>query len=361
MVTRLRVLGALTPKKDGRPRRCVDLAALSKEGVRETYHTRSLFKVVCTVPKNKFKTTLDCVDGFHGVPLAEEDKHKTTFITEWGRYRYARVPQGYGSSTDGYTMRTDEILASVPGKPDNQDYEKVVDDIIQWSGNLEESFYRICNILSYGSKSGMLFCPKKFQFAKDEVEYVGFMIGKDGIRPTDKYIEAIKNFPSPTCISEVRSWFGLINQVTYAFAKSDVMAPFRPLLQKNAQFCWTSELEEAFQHSKEEIVRLVIDGVKMYDPELTTCLSPDYSDTGVGWILQQKICNCPVVSPLCCESGWRLVLAGGKFNSAAESRYSPTEGEAHAMVTGLEDSKYYTLGCPSLLCCYRSQAAIGNI
>ena len=92
----------------------------------------------------------------------------------------------------------------------------------------------------------------------------------------------------------------------------------------------------------------MIDGVKMYDPELTTCLSPDYSDTGVGWILQQKICNCPVVSPLCCESGWRLVLAGGKFNSAAESRYSPTEGEAHAMVTGLEDSKYYTLGCPSL-------------
>ena len=62
--------------------------------------------------------------------------------------------------------------------------------------------------------------------------------------------------------------------MTYAFAKSDVMAPFRSLLQKNAQFCWTSELEEAFQHSKEEIVRLVIDGVKMYDPELTTCLSP---------------------------------------------------------------------------------------
>ena len=138
---------------------------------------------------------------------------------------------------DGYTIRTDEILASVPGKPDGQDYEKIVDDIIRWSGNLEESIYRVCNILSYGSKSGILICRGKFQFAKDEVEYVGFIIGKDGIKPTDKYVEAIKNFPSPTCISEVRSWFGLINQVSYAFAKSDVMAPFQPLLQKNTTFC----------------------------------------------------------------------------------------------------------------------------
>ena len=94
----------ITPKKDGRPCRCIDLAALTKEGVRETHHTRSPFKVVCTVPKNKLKTTLDCVDGFHGVPLAEGDKHKTTFINEWGRYKYL---QGYCSSSDGWVYDKD--------------------------------------------------------------------------------------------------------------------------------------------------------------------------------------------------------------------------------------------------------------
>ena len=114
----------ITPKKDGRPRRTVDLSALTKAGVRETHHTRTPFKVVCSIPQGMYKTTLDCVDGFHGIPLAVEDRHKTTFITEWGWYRYARVPQGYGSSTDGYTMRTDDILATVPGKPEKCDYEK---------------------------------------------------------------------------------------------------------------------------------------------------------------------------------------------------------------------------------------------
>jgi hypothetical protein len=63
------------------------------------------------------------------------------------------------------------------------------------------------------SKNGMVFSPDKFVFTKETVEVAGFEITKKGIKPTDKYIEAIRNFPTPTNISEVRSWFGLINQV----------------------------------------------------------------------------------------------------------------------------------------------------
>ena len=87
----------IQPKKDGRPRRTVDLSGLTKAGIRETHHTRSPFRVVCSVPRFMLKSTLDCVDGYHGVPLAEEDKHKTVFITEDGRYEYQRIPQGYGA------------------------------------------------------------------------------------------------------------------------------------------------------------------------------------------------------------------------------------------------------------------------
>ena len=47
---------------------------------------------------------------YHGVELAEEDRHKTTFIMEDGNYKYRRLPRGmgigYGSSGDGYTRRT---------------------------------------------------------------------------------------------------------------------------------------------------------------------------------------------------------------------------------------------------------------
>ena len=126
------------------------------------------------------------------------------------------------------------------------------------------------------------------------------------------------------------------------------MAPFRELLKPDKKFEWTAELNEAFENSKVEIVRLVKDGVKMFDPELVTCLSTDFCKTGLGWILQQKVCTCPVISPVCCSAGWRLVLAGGRFTIPAETRYSPTEGEMLAVAVGLESSRYYTLGCRKL-------------
>ena len=82
----------ITPKKNGNLRCTIDLSALSKVGIREMHHMRSPAKVARTVPANKLKSTLDCVDGYHGVEIAEEDCHKTTFITEDGRFRYKRIP-----------------------------------------------------------------------------------------------------------------------------------------------------------------------------------------------------------------------------------------------------------------------------
>ena len=93
------------------------------------------------------------------------------------------------------------------------------------------------------------------------------------------------------------------------------MAPFRELLKPDKKFEWTQEIDEAFEYSKVEIVRLVKNGVKIFDPELVTCLSTDFCKTGLGWILQQKGCACPVISPVCCSAGWRLVLAGGALLS----------------------------------------------
>ena len=342
----------IRPKKNGKIRRTIDLSALTKASIRETHHTRSPNKVVCSVPAKTLKTTLDCADGYHGVPLAKEDRHKTTFITEYGRFRYCRCPQGHGSSNDGYTKRTDQILEECPrcqGQPTQQDYEKIVDDILVWSTDLETAFFRITTLLAHCHRNGMVFHKSKFNFAKPEVQFAGFVVGWDSIRPTPEYMDAILAFPRPNNISEVRSWFGLINQVAYCFSKGRAMQPFRHLLSSKEQFEWTDELTEAFNQSKEEIVKLVEKGVATFDPTKPTCLRPDWSKAGIGWILQQKTCSCRDLSPTCCPSGWALVLAGGRFCSKAESNYAPTEGEALAVVVALEQARYYTLGCPTLL------------
>ena len=112
-------------------------------------------------------------------------------------------------------------------------------------------------------------------------------------------MQAIRNFSTPTNISDVRSWFGLINQVAYRFIKTDHMAPFRHLLSQTTPFQWNEDLEVAFRKSKEKIAELITDGVASFDMELVTCLSPDYSKQGMGWILQQKRCSCEKIVPTC--------------------------------------------------------------
>ena len=63
------------------------------------------------------------------------------------------------------------------------------------------------------------------------------------MKPCPRSIEAIKNFPTPKNITDIRSWFGLVNQVSFAFASADRMLPFRDLLKPGKQFEWTPKLE----------------------------------------------------------------------------------------------------------------------
>jgi hypothetical protein len=153
----------IQPKKNGRARRTVDLSGLSKAGRHESHHTRSAAEIVKTVLAGKLRSTLDCVDSYHGVELAEEDPYKTTFATQWGLFRYLRVPQGYLSSGDSYTKHTDAILDDCPEQPSENDYEKIGDDIIQWSETMEQAFFRKPNSQQQSTSSESVYQMMKMR------------------------------------------------------------------------------------------------------------------------------------------------------------------------------------------------------
>ena len=62
------------------------------------------------MPKQCWKTVTDAWKGYRSLPLRPEDRHLTTFITLWGRYRYLPNPQGFVGVGDGYNQRFDAIL-----------------------------------------------------------------------------------------------------------------------------------------------------------------------------------------------------------------------------------------------------------
>ena len=70
------------------------------------------------------------------------------------------------------------------------------------------------------------------------------------VSPLPKYMEAIKLFPTPKNITDIRSWFGLVNQVAGYGQLRTHMAPFWPFLSGKVRFKWMEVMEEAFNKGK---------------------------------------------------------------------------------------------------------------
>lgn len=330
-------------KRNGKLRRTVDFQALNKFAKRETHHTQSPYIQARSVPSGKLKSVFDCWNGYHSIPLHPDDYHFTTFITPWGRYRYKVAPQGYIASGDGYCRRFDEIVSCIPHKT------KCVDDTLIWGNSVKECFEQAVNWLDVCGRHGIILNPDKFVFAQSTVDFAGFTITKDSVKPASRYISAIRDFPTPSNITDVRSWFGLINQVAYTFAAAEIMNPFRDLLKSKTKFYWNEQLEHIFQQSKQTIINKIENGVKIFDKSKACCLATDWSKTGLGYWLLQKHCSCKPTKPFCCPTGWHVTLVGSRFTHSRESRYAPIEGEALAVVYALEHARHFVLGCDDLL------------
>ena len=332
-------------KRDGKPRRTVNMQSLNANAIRETHHTQSQFHQARSVPAGMKKTVFDAWNCYHSVALHPDDRHLATFITPWGRYRYRVAPQGYVASGDGYSRRFDEIVSDVPDKT------KCIDDTLLWATDLEASFHQATKWLDLCGRSGITLNPEKFIFGADTVEFAGFEVTRESVRPSQKYLCAIGSFPTPQNITDIRSWFGLINQVAYTFSMTERMSPFRSLLKPDTPFQWDDTLHKLFEESKTVILDEICKGVKTFDKTKPTCLVTDWSKDGIGFWLLQKHCHCqttPASKPFCCHTSWQIVLVGSCFTHSAESRYRPIEGEALAVADALDRTRYFVLGCKDL-------------
>ena len=290
-------------------------------------------------------------DGYHQVPLDEESSKLTTFITEFGRFQYLRAPQGHLASGDAYTRHYDDIISDVPQK------HRIVDDVLLYDKGIEEAFYHVFDYLYLCGENGIIIHPGKFKFAQSQVDFVGYSVGWDDYKPSDDMLSAIRNFPMPDnpSIADIRSWFGLVNQVALFLATAPVMAPFHDLLKpSNAtakKVYWDSELQQLFESTKSDISELASRGLAYYDTNRRTAVITDWSKKGIGFVIMQKHCNC--VNDIndqsilnCCKQGWRLAFCHSRHLDQNEQEYAPIEGEALAVCWALKKARLFLLGCP---------------
>jgi hypothetical protein len=226
---------------------------------------------------------------------------------------------------------------------------KCIDDVGLWSPDTESAFFQVCEWMDTCGRHGITQNLTKFKFALDMVVFAGFKITLTSIHPADKMIWAIHNFPIPQGITNIRSLFSLISQVSYCLSSSEELRPVHDLLPPKVQFYWDNTMDMVLPHAKSEILKAAAEGVRMFDKDHMMCLSPDFSKFGIGFSLGQKYCDCDSDQPWCCEDSWKLVFADKRHTHKAEEEYHPIEGEALAAAWALDKSRHFMLGCRDLI------------
>ena len=334
----------VVPKRDGKPRRTVDFQPINKYCQRETHYTPSPFEAVSSIPTNVYKTVLDAYNGYHQIPLDTESIHLTTFITEFGRYQYLRSPQGHMASGDAYTRRFDDVIVDVPRK------RKIVDDVLLYDTSIEQAFNHTFDFLVLCASHGVTMNPAKFKFAQQEVDYCGFTISWGKYRTAKDMLSAIQDFamPEPPSITDIRSWFGLVNQLAPFLSTAPLMSPFRDLLKHKQpkKLYWDSNLQTIFESTKSELVKLAEKGLTFYDVNKKTVVLTDWSKLGVGFVILQKHCKCVSNNQetFCCSDGWKLALCNSRHLTNAELNCAPIEGEALGVCWALKKARIFLLG-----------------
>nr|XP_027127795.1 uncharacterized protein LOC113743938 [Coffea arabica] len=188
------------------------------------------------------------------------------------------------------------------------------------SKSLDEHVEHLRLVLSALREDRLFANMKKCVFCTPEVNFLGYIVGANGISVDPAKVKAILEWPTPTNVSQVRSFHGLASFYR-RFVKdfSTIATPLNEVIKKNMGFQWGKEQEESFLKLKKLLTSAPILALPNFD--LTFEVECDASGIGIGAILHQN--NRPLAY-------FSEKLSGGALN------YPTYDKELYAVVRALE-------------------------
>lgn len=322
----------LVKKKTGDYRLCVDFRTLNKRTVKEHYPLPRIDDQLDSLAGNKFYTTLDLASGYYQIPMSENSKRLTAFVTPDGHFEFTRMPFGLVNAPSTFQKTINNILGNARFK----DALAYMDDVNIPSKTIEDGFRKLRDTLELFRKAGMTLNLKKCHFLMQSINYLGFEISEAGIRPGRNKIEAVEKFPKPTDQHRVRQFIGLASFFRrFIRGFSAIAKPLTRLLKKDAKWTWSIEEDNAFSTLKSELVKRPI--LSFYNPKYETQLHTDASKMGVaGMLLQRRDKN----------AFFTVVAYYSRQTSPEEAKFSSYDLETLAVVSSIQRFRVYLLGIP---------------
>lgn len=318
----------LVDKASGEKRLCVDYRLLNRITVKEKYPMPLIEDLVDRLRGCKYFTSLDLKSGYHQIAVKPDSVPKTAFITPDGHFEFVRMPFGLSNGPSVFQRLMDTVLG-------NLRFGRVIcymDDLLIATETYEENVACLETVLDIFQKNGLTINLEKCSFFQKEVTFLGYDISEIGIRPSSRKLKAIKDFPIPKTVHQLRQFLGLINYFRKFIKNCAIMCkPLTNLLKKDVPWQWGPQQIEAVENLKKNLIENAV--LNIFDPNLPTILYTDASRDGIGCILAQST-----------PCGEKPVYFYSRQTTNEEKNYHSFELELLAIVVGLQKFRHYLLG-----------------
>ncbi|VDH91891.1 Hypothetical predicted protein [Mytilus galloprovincialis] len=278
----------LVKKPNNTYRFVLDFRKLNEVTKKVSFSIPKIEEVVDTVGYSRAKMfsslgLATCASGFHQVPLDEQSKHKTTFMTPQGQYQFKRLCFGLTNAPATFQMLMTKVLQELNWKV----ALIYIDDILVFSKNFDEHLEHLNLVFQKLKQAKLTLQPSKCHFAAKQVKYLGHIISEHGIQVDKSKTVAVSEYPIPKTVKQLRSFLGMCNYYRKFIQNySKICSSLTTLLKKDVKFDWTTKQDDAFNTLKQKLTTAPILAFPDFEKEFF--LSIDASDSAIDYVLGQK-------------------------------------------------------------------------
>jgi hypothetical protein len=314
-------------------RMCVDYTMLNKSTIRDAYPIPRIDQLMDLLQGKKIFTKLDLTAAFNQIPMNPDDIEKTAFNTRYGQYEYTVLPFGLCNGPATCMRLMQDVLSDYLDK-----FVMVyLDDCLQFNDCEEDAIRDLRLILQRLKDNDLHLKLSKCVFGVDEVDYLGHVVSKDGLKVDPKKVEAVKSWPEPTDLGQLRSFMGLVGYYRkFVPALAQIALPLSELVKKNVPWIWSDQQRQAFERLKEALTTAPVLAIPQFGKPYI--IYTDASDYAVGAVLLQDQGDGP-----------RPCAYFSRKLRPAEKNYSVGDKELLAIICALREYSVYIQGVPTKL------------
>ena len=315
-------------KKDGSLRLCVDYRAINAITVKNKYPIPRVDEILDRLHNANYFSKLDLKSGYHQVLLHEKDREKTAFNTRYGQFQFKVLPFGLTNAPPSFMSLMNTIFRKYL-----DDFVLIyLDDILIFSKTKSEHFEHVKKVLQTIEDNKLYLNAQKCEFLLQEVEFLGYTIGNNAVKPSPAKTACIKDWPAPKNKKEVRSFLGLCGYYRRFVPNFAAIAvPLTELTKEENTFQFYHEEEKAFATLKSTLIEHPILQLPNFEKEFI--IETDASGLAIGAVISQEIEG--KLLPIAYES---------KKLNTAEQKYPVHEQELYAIFHACKTFRCYVEG-----------------